>query len=37
MLTSKVYGSALVWEYQITIFTQDEGAIEVCSNIDCCS
>ena len=37
MLTSKVYGSVLVWEYQITIFTHNQGTIEVFSNIDCWS
>jgi len=35
MLTSKVYGSVLVWKYQITIFTHNQGTIEVFSNIDC--
>ena len=36
-LTSKVYAGVLLWFCPSTILTCNQGVIEVCSGIDCCS
>ena len=36
-LTSEIYCDVLVRKYPNTILTHDQGTIEVCSDIHCCS